>query len=255
LILAKNPFTLVGTIDRCWLFVYQTPEADARALIPAALELVTRDGCAFWNIVVCHLRGMRPRGFPAFVGVSYWHVAYRLYVRFHPASGPPIEGIYFLRSDCDKPLMSMAGNALTDFNFHTAGVEVVEQDALVGITVRSPDAPGRASLDRSKPAALPAHSVFSSLEEAAAFLKYKPFGISVDPAGNANIVAIKRDEAAWKSRLVPVVSAEWRFFEGKTVRPEICYEVEPINYQWNRGRIVPGRGAGLGQEQRTGSIP
>ena len=89
--LPKNPLTLVGTLDRCWLFVYQTPEAEARTLVPAALELVTREGCAFWNIVVCHLRGTRPRGFPAFVGVSYWHVAYRFYVRFHPAAGPPVE--------------------------------------------------------------------------------------------------------------------------------------------------------------------
>jgi hypothetical protein len=187
--------------------------------------------------------------------VSYWHVAYRFYVRFHPASGPPIEGIYFLRSDCDNPLMSIAGNALTDFHFHPAGVEVVEQGALLGITVRSPDAPGRSRMDRSKPAELPAHSVFASLEEAAAFLKYKPFGISVDPAGTANVVAIQRDEAVWKCRLVHVVSAEWRFFEGKTVRAEICYEVEPIDYQWSRGRIVPGRRTGEGQNQRTGRIP
>ena len=50
------------------------------------------------------------------------------------------------------------------------------------------------------------------------------------------MVAIQRDEAAWKSRLVDVVSAEWQFFEGKTVRPEICCEVAPIACQWNRGR-------------------
>ena len=131
----------------------------------------------------------------------------------------------------------------------------MEQGSLLGITIRSPDAPGRASLDRSKLVELPAHSVFSSLEEAAAFLKYKPFGISLDPAGTANIVAIKRDEAAWKSRLVHVGSAEWRFFEGKTVRPEICYEVEPIDYQWNRGRCVPRRTAERGRGQHTGSMP
>jgi hypothetical protein len=255
LILAKNPLTLLGTIDRCWLFVYQTPESEARALVPAALELVTRDGCAFWNIVACRLRAMRPRGFPAFVGVSCWHVAYRFYVRFHPAAGPPIEGLYFVRSDCDSRLMTMMGNALTDFRFHTAGVEVTETDALVQITIRSPDAPARATVDRAKPAELPPHSSFSSLEEAAAYLKYKPFGISLDAAGNANVAAIRRDEAAWKSRLVDVISAEWQFFEGKTVRPEICYEVEPIDYQWNRGRIVPGRGAALGRPSEAGVGP
>jgi hypothetical protein len=227
---------MVGTIERCWLFTYQTPVDEARALVPGELELVTREGCAFWNIVVCRIRAMRPKGLPVFTGVSYWHVAYRFYVRLHLASGPPIEGLYFIRSDCDSRLMAWMGNLLTDYNFHPASIEVSEHTPLVRIAVRSPDCPAEVALDRAKPPQLPAHSLFSSLAEAAAFLKYKPFGISITPSGRANVVTIRRDEAVWKSRLVHVVSAGWRFFEGKTVRPEICYEVAPIAYQWNRGR-------------------
>src|SRR4029077_1499495 len=94
------------------------------------------------------------------------------------------------------------------------------------------------TLDRAKPPELPAHSVFQSLEEAAVFLKYKPRGISILQDGSAKRVAIQRDEAAWKYRLVEVVSADWTFFQEKTVRPEICYEVAPISYQWNRGRVM-----------------
>jgi hypothetical protein len=264
----KNPFTMLGRIDRCWLFVYQTPAEEARALVPPELELVTRGGCAFWNIVVCHLSAMRPQPLPAWLGFSYWHIAYRLYVRFRPPGGKMIEGVYFVRSDCNSPLMTVVGNWLTDFNFHTAGLELSEKPPLLHVAIQSPDAPAAVTLDREKPPRLPAHSVFSSLEEAAAFLKYKPFGISWErgprrcplrgqnaappparfghaggtPAlpGRANVVAITRDEAAWKSRLVTVVSADWKFFEGKTVCSEICYEVEPIAYQWNRGRICPG---------------
>jgi uncharacterized protein DUF2071 len=235
--LPKNPLTMVGAIERCWLFAYQTPAEEARALVPRELELVTRDDCAFWSIVVCRLRAMRPKGLPAFLGVSYWHVAYRFYVRFQPVSGPPVEGLYFLRSDCDSRLMAWMGNRLTDFNFHPASIAVSEQAPLLHITIQSPDCPAEVALDRAKPPRISAHSLFSSLEEAAAFLKYKPFGISITPSGRANVVAIRRDEAAWKSRLVHVVSADWRFFEGKAVRPEICYEVAPIDYRWNRGRV------------------
>lgn len=253
-ILGKNPLTMVGTLDRCWLFTYQTPLDEARPLVPPALELVTREGCAFWNVVVCHLRAMRPKGFPAFLGASYWHVAYRLYVSLHPAEGRPIEGLYFARSDADSRLMVLAGNLLTDFRFHPAAVRITEdpaprpldinrsaapavcQTSLLRIAIDSPDAPAQMTLDRIQSPELPPHSAFSSLEEAAAFLKYKPFGISLTRRGQANVVAIRRDEAAWRSRLVQVVSADWRFFEGNTVRPEICYEVAPIDYQWNRGR-------------------
>ncbi len=33
--------------------------------------------------------------------------------------------------------------------------------------------------------------------------------------------------------------AEWQFFADKNVAPEICYEVEPIEYQWSRAEIYP----------------
>src|SRR5438132_8997738 len=132
----KNPFTLVGTIERCWLFVYQTPAAEARTLVPAALELVKHGDCAFWNIVVCRLRAMRPRGFPAFVGVGYWHVAYRFYVRFQPASGASDEGLFFARSDCDSRAMAVMGNLLHAFNFHTAEMAVSAEAPLLRLAIR-----------------------------------------------------------------------------------------------------------------------
>src|ERR671932_694489 len=90
----KNPVTMVGRLDPCWLFAYRTLEEEARRVLPPALEPVTYGGFAFWNVVVCRVRRMRPWFAPAALGVSYWHVAYRLYVRFYPAQGAAIEGLY-----------------------------------------------------------------------------------------------------------------------------------------------------------------
>jgi hypothetical protein len=236
----KNPITMRGTITRCWLFTYQTPATEAQTFLPSHLELVMHEGCAFWNIVVCRIESMRPKPVAGWLGVHYWHVAYRLYVRFHPRSGPPVEGLHFLRSDCDSRLIAVAGNLMTDFNFHTAPVVVYEDRDAIAIDVKSPDMPAQAILRPQVPAQLPSHSAFSSLDEATAFLKYKPRGISVESSGTANIVQIVRQEEAWLSKLVSVENAQWSFFRGKNVRPEICYQVNPIRYQWNRGRIVPG---------------
>jgi hypothetical protein len=239
--LPKNPLTMRGTLTRCWLFTYQTPIAAVLPLLPRNLELVTHRECAFWNVVVCRIQSMRPSHFPPWTGINYWHVAYRLYVRFHPASGAPIEGLYFLRSDCDNKLIAISGNIVTDFNFHTAGVRVQEQDDAVAINIEATDAPAQVRLQLQMPPQLSSDSAFDSLDKAAAFLKYKPCGISVDAAGNANIVRIVREENAWRSRLVTVEDAQWSFFKDKNVRPEICYQVEPVEYQWNRGRNVPSR--------------
>jgi hypothetical protein len=231
----KNPLTMVGTIQKCWLFAFHTPLEAAAPHLPSGLELVTRGAFAFWNVVVCRVEAMRPKYSPSFVGVSYWHAAYRLYVRFHPKIGEPIEGLYFLRSDCDSKPMTFLGNYLTDFNFHTAQITAAETKNATRILIDSPDAPAEAKLAYSFPT-LPSQSAFESLDQAAAFLKYKPFGISVASNGNVNIVKIVRDEKAWKSRLVRVDSSRWKYLEDKDVTLEVCYQVDSIQYQWNRGQ-------------------
>lgn len=231
----KNPITMVGTIDRCWLFTYQTPEAEAARHLPPSLKPLTHRGYAFWNVVVCHVDRMRPKGAPKWMGVSYWHVAYRLYVRYLAQGGEEIQGLYFVRSDCDSPLMAAAGNVMTDFNFHTASVRVDNGH----IDVDADGAHASATVFDEAPESLPPNSAFDHLDQAARFLKYKPFGISVDADGSANVVRIVRDERAWHARLVRA-ETEFAFFDGIDVRPEICYEVDPIDYQWNRAyRVKP----------------
>jgi hypothetical protein len=233
----KNPLTVIGHLDRCWLFTYRTPAELARSLLPGQLEPVTHAGYAFWNIVVCHISAMRPKHFPAFIGIDYWHLAYRLYVRLPLAQGRAIEGLYFLRSECDHRLMELSGNLLTDFRFHAAQLRIQQDQEALEIHLESPDAPAYARLLPDVAPQPNPRSAFASLDEAAAFLKYKPYGISVDQAGKVNVVHITRDESAWCSRLVRVEAADWAFFRSQDVEPEICYEVEPILYQWDRGRF------------------
>jgi hypothetical protein len=180
---------------------------------------------------------MRPKPLPAFAGISYWHAAYRLYTRLPVRGRPPIEGLTFLRSDCDSRLIAAAGNLLTDFRLSVAPILVHETASESAIEVQSPDAPGRATIDRHSPVRLSQGSPFESVEHAETFLKYKPAGIAVG-AGMANVVRIVRDEAAWRSRLVHVSHADWVFLADKDAQPEICYEVEPIEYQWDRGDVI-----------------
>ena len=234
----KNPLTMTGTIRRCWLFAYQSPIEEATKVLPAHLELVTHGRFAFWNVVVCQIGSMRPKGIPSPFGITYWHVGYRLYVRFRPKSGKPIEGLYFLRSDCDNRLISRFGNLMTDFNFHVAKILVTSETNSSRLTIDSSEAPAEVRWNHNKPS-LASYSAFDSLENAASFLKYKPFGISTT-RGGANIVKIVRDEKAWRFKLVNVLSEKWKFFEHKNVRLEACYEVDPIRYEWRRGERYEG---------------
>jgi hypothetical protein len=240
--LPRNPFSVAGSIRQCWLFVYRLPLAVAQPLLPPPLRLVTRGGFAFMNIVVCRLHGMRPVPLPAGCGFGYRHVAYRLHAWAQCETGQRIEGLHFLRSDCDRWLVERSGNLLTDFHFQRARIRILETDAAVCGTIESAEAPARFRIDRRLAPELTAGSPFSTLEEAAAFLKYKPYGLAVESEDTLQVVRVRREEAAWRSRLVTVPEAEWRFLADQDATLELCCEVEPIDYRWERGysvRVVP----------------
>ena len=238
MIFQKNPCAVRGRLRRCWLFVYRTPVESARALLPLQLEPITRDGFAFWNIVVCKIGGLRPALLPAAVGLDYWHVAYRLHVRAQTEGGAVVEGLHFLRSDCDRALVALAGNVVTDFHFHHATVAVSEEASGITGKIRARGGDADFRLGSETPSSLNPGSPFASLDSATEWLKYKPFGLSPCGDGAINVVRVARDEAAWRSRLVAVEKARWEFLEAHETALEICYEVEPIDYQWERGRIV-----------------
>lgn len=233
----KNPITMVGTIGRRWLFTRQAPAEEARLLPPPQLELVTHRGSAFWNVVVREIAAMRPLGMPAFAGVGYRHAAYRLYARTRPDRGEPVEGLWFARSDCDSPLMAAMGNLMTDFRFQHSPIALDDRPGAVEIALRAKDAPARAIVGQVGEARLPEHSPFGSLEEAAATLKYKPAGLSVDAKGRVNVVRIVRREEECRARLVPVLEERRAFFDDEATRPEVCFQIEPIDDRWDRGTI------------------
>ncbi|MCI0486663.1 MAG: DUF2071 domain-containing protein [Blastocatellia bacterium] len=234
---------MVGHLSRCILLAYRAPVSSVIDLIPDGLELVTRDGWAFWNIVACRIESMRPAGLPGPFGVSYHHVAYRLYVRAETAGGEIVEGLYFVRSDADKFLMSKAGNLLSDFRFHTANISLTVVEDRFTLDVR--DSSGGAgdahfSARSSEDARLSDDSCFASFDEAARFLKYRPLGLSCDADRRwLKVAEVFRDESRWDEKPLSVTDARWSFFDHmnqRDVQLELATRVAPIAYRWRLGR-------------------
>jgi hypothetical protein len=186
---------------------------------------------------------MRPRLAPRAFGVTYWHIAYRLQVRAAVIDGTAIGGLYFLRSDVDRPLFVAAGNRLTDFKFHRADVQFRCEPERWCLQVNEPNGPGTAMLclHRATSAELEPGSPFSSIEERERVLKYAPFGLSTSSSGrHLRIAEVIRDEALWKEEPIGVETAAWTYTESlgltnlKLVR---ATRVAPIDYIWRLGRI------------------
>ncbi|GDY21985.1 hypothetical protein LBMAG56_33320 [Verrucomicrobiota bacterium] len=238
--------TMTGRLAECVLLAYRTPAASVRALVPAGLELVTHGDWAFWNIVVCRVADMRPAGLPAWLGISYSHVAYRLYARARTADGANVEGLYFLRSEADNALIAGAGNWFSDFRFHRAAIDLQATDSAVDLRVISRNGrKGDASLSaREMPAPeLAPGSCFDTAAEAAAFLKYRPLGLAVDArSATLKLAEVFRHEQQWQERPLQVTAARWQFLASlgqHDAQLEWASRVAPIDYRWRLGRRLP----------------
>ncbi len=232
--LLHNPITMQGHIDQCWLLTYRMPIEQFSPILPAELTATEYQGYGFWNIVICHVAHMRPWFAPQAVGINYWHVAYRIYVNLKTSFGIQ-QGLYFVRSDCDNRLLAWAGNLVTNFNFHHTPIVVNRSVEQTRISIKSTTANADIVIDNQQPAQLASDSVFESLEQAAKQLKYPARGIALSKPGEANIVSIERDEASWQHSLRHVQQAEFQLLKQYPVQPEICYEIQPIDYRWLRG--------------------
>lgn len=238
--------TMTGRLAECVLLAYRTPAASVRALLPAGLQLVTHGDWAFWNIVVCRVADMRPAGLPAWLGISYSHVAYRLYARARTADGSNVDGLHFLRSDADNPLIAGAGNWFSDFRFHRAAIGLEATDSAVELRVASrTDRRGDASLSaRETPVAeLAPGSCFNTVAEASAFLKYRPLGLAVDArSATLKLAEVFRDEQQWREHPLRVTAAHWQFLEDlgqHDAKLECATRVAAIDYRWRLGRRSP----------------
>jgi hypothetical protein len=235
---------MVGRIDECFLLSYGIDPAQAAALVPAGLELITCRGAALFNIVICHVDRMRARFTPRALGVTYWHIAYRVQVRATLSDKRSIEGLYFLRSDIDRrPLFGVIGNRLTDFHFHAARVRFWNDDEAAWrfrVEPTAGDALASLALRRAASNSFALGSPFSSLEERERVLKYAPFGLSVSNSGQCLRVAeVIRDEALWREEPVEVEAADWSYPRSLGLRDlqlMRATRVAPIDYRWRIGR-------------------
>jgi hypothetical protein len=218
-----------GTLLWTFHFVFRTPESEARALLPAALEPVTVDGWAFYNVAVCEFEALRSASNPFRMGRKGHLVAYRLYAR---TPENPAVGLFGLQTECDdagtlEKTRGLAGTPTT-----LCHVEVYDDThGTVQIDVEESSTPFKVVLDtRGKPVRRP-ESPFSSLSEGATMLR--PPVILLDAQGRRQ--EIGRSESRWDSRLVRVTQANWGFFDDKTSELEFCYDVGSLEYRWPEG--------------------
>jgi hypothetical protein len=236
---------MAGRLDPCFLISLAVDPGALGPLLPAGLDLLTHRGTAFWNIVVCRVRRLRLLGAPGLFGLTYWHVAHRLHVAATARSARRWQGLFFLRSDIDRAILTAPGNWLTDFRFHGVGMRIDERPGWFRLEMGRNDnslASGSIEIDRNGGAPADSPLPFDSLEEREKILRYTPSGLAVDPAARVlRIAEVDRDERRWRESPVALVHCEFSYLQDHLhgqARVVRATEVAPIDYVWTLGTRV-----------------
>jgi Uncharacterized conserved protein (COG2071) len=138
------------------VLAYAVPASALEPLLPETLEPNRHGDLGFVAAAFVQTERMRPSSLPAALGLNFFLGGYRIFVRV--AGRPSLRGLYILRSDTDRRLLTFFGNLFTSYRYRTVEARCRLQDETLSIVV---DPGVRVSADLSvKPGPLPANSPF-----------------------------------------------------------------------------------------------
>jgi len=231
----KHPLPMRTHFRDCLLVNFAIDPKILRPLIPAPIELDLHQGKAYLSVVIAEMEKMRPAFLPRALGITYNQIVYRVVVR---APGGE-RGVYFLRSDADHLLMSLAGDWLTFFRFHFSPIKMTRGDGTLALDLRAPRAAIRAEYALAKlRRRLPASSRFRSFRAAKKFLVELFALFAYDPLTN-ELSAVHIERGEWDLFCVPDQNGtyEWMqagpHFNRRNTRLDSIFYAREIPYHWH----------------------
>jgi Uncharacterized conserved protein (COG2071) len=212
---------------------FAAPEASLIRLVAPGLTLDTFKQFGFLAIACVATRSLRPRGFPKRLGMDFFLVGYRLFVRFNSASGRRYRGLQVLGSETDRWAMAIGGGALTEYAYRKVRATVSHDAGAVQVATSS----GLQILVGDEPA-LPAESVFDNAAAARRYAGPMPCTFASIRRGRA-IVRVEGSRAHWTPRLVKPRAIDAPFLHdlAPDAIPAAAFVVEHVDYEWKRGIV------------------
>jgi uncharacterized protein YqjF (DUF2071 family) len=233
----KHPVPMRTVFRECFLVNFQVEQDVMSRLLPPGIEPDLYDGKAWLSVVIAEMERMRPAFLPPLFGITYNQIVYRAVVRRGDE-----RGVYFLRSDADNRLMSLAGDWLTFFRFHYSPMSFRREGHLVLcdlVAAPSERADIRATYDLSTASRhMPSGSAFAELAKAQPFLVelFVAFG-TVPTSDDILQVRIKRGE--WDIFVVEDLRGQYRLMQDSALFPpgsavlDSVFYVKELPYYWH----------------------
>ena len=242
--LKRHPFGVEAFFRRSLVLTYAMPRNILAPLIGPGLEVDAYDDWGFLAIALVLTEGLRPKGFPSWLGRDFFLSGYRIFTRFARPGKQTLRGLRILRSDTDRASMVRLGNVFTHYSYSRANVTIRDDDGRFEIRVRTP----RSEADlhvvadlTSRPSSLPPGSPFRTMDDARSFAGPLPYTFSYD-AQAEKMVVIKGLRQAWDPQPIHVEIKEATYlgrssFADADIRFANAFYVENVPYAWKPGTL------------------
>jgi hypothetical protein len=235
--LRRHPFDVSAHFRHSLVLAYALPATALEPLLPPTLEPDRHGDMGFAAAAFVQTERMRPSIFPSALGLDFFLGGYRIFVRV--AGRPSLRGLYILRSDTDRRLLTLFGNLLTSYRYRTVDASF----RLDGETLRVEVRPGvsiAADLSR-RPGPLPDTSPFSTVDEARRFAGPLPYTFHHEPE-TGRLLGVRGVRSSWDPEPVAVDVRELSFFSPERFGAEPvlanAFYVAGVDYRWERGRLL-----------------
>ncbi len=208
---------IAGIIRRRLLLNFRANPDMVQALLPEGLRPKLHQGSAIIGICLIRLEQMRPKGLPAFVGLSSENAAHRMAVEWEDENGQIQEGVYVPRRDTDSSLTALAGGRIFPGEQNLSRFQVDDDGKAISFSMMALD--GTAiKVEALASEKLPPVSGFASLAESSAFFERGCVGYSAT-CGGARLDGLRLQTNHWCVRPLAITQIRSTYFEDATRFP------------------------------------
>lgn len=236
--LKNHPFAVEAFFESSLVLTFAVPKDQLQSLIPACLQLDTFDDeWAFVAVAMVQTKGLRPKGFPRFMGSDFFLIGYRVFVKYTNSAGKRLRGLYILKSETDKKRMAIMGNIFTHYDYTTIDISHITQDRTT--IIRSDKSNLRIAVDNSADEiSLPANSPFPDWPVARRFAGPLPFTFTYTP-GTKEVLIIEGVRQNWTPRPIKVIDHHIPFLRALHLGNPVlasAFVINNIPYHWKKGK-------------------
>lgn len=221
------------------VLTFAVPKEELQKFLPECLALDTyRDKWAFLAIAMVQTKGLRPKGFPKFMGNDFFLIGYRIFVCYTNNKGKRLRGLYIIKSQTNKKKMKFFGNIFTHYNYTTTDISQIEHEDYR--VLKSTESNFYLKIDKTvKDPEIPKNSPFEDWKDARKFARPLPHTFTVNTK-DKTILTILGVRQHWKPKPVKVDTYSFDFLQQLNLKDMVlanAFEIENVPYHWEKGKI------------------